>query len=61
MSLERHGGKIVFQCDTCPEVLETDTSDFDDARGELKNHGWLTTKLDAEWRHYCDDCAENME
>ena len=29
--LDRQHGKIVFECDSCNEVLETETRDFDEA------------------------------
>jgi hypothetical protein len=34
--LDRQQGKIIFECDSCKEVLETETRDFDDARAIMK-------------------------
>jgi hypothetical protein len=30
--LDRQYGNVVFECDSCNEVLKTETRDFDDAR-----------------------------
>jgi Fe2+ or Zn2+ uptake regulation protein len=54
--LDRQKGNIVFQCDECGEVLETNTNDFDSARNLLKRERWAVEKIDGEWEHYCSNC-----
>ena len=58
MMLDRQGGNIWFECDTCPETLDTGTSDFDSARNLLRREGWRTSKVGTEWVHACSNCSE---
>lgn len=55
--LERIHGDINFECDTCPEVLDTETSDFDSARDLLRREGWTISKVGTEWIHACPNCS----
>ena len=43
--LDRQHGKIVFECDSCNEVLETETSDFVEALTILKREEWDARKI----------------
>jgi Fe2+ or Zn2+ uptake regulation protein len=54
--LDRQHGKIVFECDSCNEVLETETSDFDDALSILKREEWKAEKIGGVWIHACPEC-----
>jgi len=56
MALERERGKIVFTCDHCGEVEETDTRDFNEAREHIRAEGWRTEKVGDEWTHRCRTC-----
>jgi Fe2+ or Zn2+ uptake regulation protein len=61
MTLEANkGSTITFCCDECGEILDTDTDDFDEARGILRSERWKTKKIDKDWVHFCPGCA-NME
>lgn len=60
MSIERVGQVITFQCDTCPDAFDPDSTDFAEAWAEAKENGWRATKVDGEWMHSCPDCAENV-
>lgn len=57
--IERQSGFVIFHCDTCPEVLDTDTEDFDPAWAEAKEVGWRAYKEAGEWCHACPACAED--
>lgn len=54
--LERIHGLVVFMCDECDDELETETSDFTEARQMLDREGWRTSKVGDEWVHHCPDC-----
>jgi hypothetical protein len=57
--LDRQHGKIVFECDSCNEVLETETSDFVEALTILKREEWDARKIGAQWIHTCPECKRN--
>lgn len=42
--IDRSYGKLVFECDSCPEVLETDTADFSEAWEQARADGWKSKK-----------------
>jgi hypothetical protein len=51
--------KIVYECDSCDETLETDTRDFDDARAMFRQEGWRAQRpVGNEWVHKCPECVE---
>jgi hypothetical protein len=56
MGVDRQKGDVVFVCDACNEVLETNTSDWDSALNMLRRQHWRSRKEDDEWVHYCDKC-----
>lgn len=58
MTLDRVEGQIVFYCDSCPEVLETETRDFDEARTIQHNARWKARRAGAGWEHSCPVCVE---
>jgi hypothetical protein len=51
------GGKLVIECDSCNEVLETDTADFAEARAMMQREGWKVRKIGGEWIHGCEKCG----
>lgn len=59
--LERIAGDIVFECDSCPESLETETDDFQEAKAELQRAGWKTYNQGGEWCHSCPACLEDFK
>lgn len=56
--LDRQGGTIHFECDSCDATLDSETNDFDDARTHMKSEGWRAVKLGNKWLHFCQDCDE---
>lgn len=54
--IDRQGGEIVFECDSCDEVWESGTSEFNEAWAEAKSMGWRAKKVGNVWVHACPDC-----
>lgn len=54
--IDRQGGDIVFECDQCSNVLETEQADFNSAWNLAKRQGWHTKKIGTEWVHTCPNC-----
>jgi hypothetical protein len=54
--ITRQHGNLVFECDTCDEVLESATSDFGAAWNQAKRDGWRAKKIGTEWVHECPNC-----
>ena len=54
--LDRQHGTIVFECDSCNEVLETETRNFDGALAILKRKDWKAQKIGELWIHACHNC-----
>lgn len=56
--LDRQHGKIVFECDSCGEVFNTDTGDFHDAIVYLNAREWQFKYIAKIWCHYCRKCKD---
>lgn len=56
MSTDRQHGNIVFECDACGDVLETEQADWGSAWNKAKHEGWRSRKIDDVWVHHCDNC-----
>ena len=54
--IDRQGGDVVFECDSCDEVLETEQADFNSAWNLAKREGWRARKIGADWCHECPHC-----
>jgi predicted RNA-binding Zn-ribbon protein involved in translation (DUF1610 family) len=55
--LDRQHGMIIFECDVCGDVLDTDTSDFGEAQRRLHVEDWKARKIGADWVHACPKCG----
>lgn len=55
--IDRQGGQILVECDSCDEILETGTDDFAEAREAMKREGWKVRKIAGEWLHGCPNCG----
>lgn len=55
--IDRQGGRILVECDSCDEVLDTETADFDEARHRMRREGWHARKIAGEWLHGCPGCG----
>ncbi len=56
MTLDRYKHQIVFECDRCHEVNETNKRDLREALDEIESEGWVARKHLDDWRHYCARC-----
>jgi hypothetical protein len=54
--LDRQKGDIVFQCDGCFAVLETNQVDWGTPRNIIKKSGWEAQESGEEWVHFCPKC-----
>ncbi len=59
MSITRDNGEVVFNCDKCPEIVETGEEDFQEAFAGAKSEGWRAVKIGNEWEHRCPTCVED--
>jgi hypothetical protein len=55
--IDRQGGQIVIECDSCDEVLETDTEEWSEAMSDMRREGWFSRKIADEWLHGCPTCG----
>lgn len=55
-----YGGPICFHCDGCPEVIETELTDFGTALAMIRRSGWRVKQVCGEWIHMCRDCAPRL-
>ena len=57
--IDRQGGKILIECDSCDEVFEGDEgAEFADVWAAAKREGFSTTKIAGEWLHGCAKCGK---
>lgn len=56
--MDRQKELLVFECDSCGDVLDTGKRDFQAAREVLKAAEWRTTTPDGgkTWEHACPQC-----
>lgn len=54
--IDRQHGEIVFECDGCPETIETGESEWNDAMALFRRERWRAEKVGEEWTHLCPDC-----
>jgi hypothetical protein len=57
----QNGGIIHVECDSCSEVLDTETKDFDAARDVMRREDWKVRKIGREWIHGCPKCGVPRE
>lgn len=53
----QNGGILMIECDSCNEVLDTETKDFSEARALMQREGWKVRKIADEWLHGCPRCG----
>lgn len=56
--IDRQHGAIIFECDGCGAVLETEKSDFNEAMSAMREAEWKPEKAGAGWEHYCPGCQK---
>ncbi len=58
MGIDRQGGKIIWECDSCDETFEWEDRDsFSEGWAAAKRDGWKTQKIGNEWVHGCPQCG----
>jgi hypothetical protein len=57
--IDRQGGFVVFECDGCDDVLNTQESEFNVAFQEFRAERWIAKKVGEDWLHLCPDCARD--
>ena len=56
--IDRQGGKVLIECDSCSEVYEGEPDEeFAMVWAEAKREGWSTRKIANEWLHGCGKCG----
>ena len=58
--IDRQGGNIVFECDTCDETLTISAAaatTFEEAWALARRDGWRCKKIGNEWVHGCQRCG----
>lgn len=54
MSIDRQGQKIVIECDSCPETVESEERElWETFWPRCKAEGWKSAKVANEWVHGC--------
>lgn len=66
MSIESDGKAKEMYCDGCGDVIgeymeETARENFKALMDQSKEEGWLTTKRQGKWMHFCPHCKEDLE
>jgi hypothetical protein len=55
--IDRQHGRILIECDSCPEVYEGEPGEeFTAIWAAAKREGWRTKKIGEEWVHGCGKC-----
>lgn len=61
IQLDKDTKAYVVTCDTCPEHIETECDDFNEAKAAAKKAGWRTyIGPDKEWADSCPPCVEDF-
>jgi hypothetical protein len=56
--IDRQGGRIVLECDSCDEVFEgEEDAEWAEVWSEAKRQGWRSKKIADEWVHGCPRCG----
>lgn len=55
--IDRQGGKILIECDSCDEVFEGEKGEeFAVVWNAAKLDGWSSRKIGSDWVHACGKC-----
>ncbi|MDB5606687.1 MAG: hypothetical protein JWP25_3587 [Bradyrhizobium sp.] len=56
--IDRQGGRILIECDSCDEVFEGEKhQEFAEVWKAAKDDGWQSRKIGSEWVHGCGKCG----
>lgn len=54
-----HYGRKMVTCDNCMDGFESES--YRDAQERMSEDGWVTKRINGEWKHYHAECAEAMK
>jgi hypothetical protein len=56
--IDRQHNKIVIECDSCPETIESERGEeWDTFWSRAKRDGWKSKKIGDQWVHGCPKCG----
>jgi hypothetical protein len=55
--IDRQHGKVLIECDSCSEVYEGDSGEFNEVWAAAKRERWKTKKIGDQWIHGCTKCG----
>jgi hypothetical protein len=56
--IDRQHGKILIECDSCPEVFDAESPIWNVVWHAAKRDGWTAEKIgDDQWVHSCRRCT----
>lgn len=56
--IDRQAGKILIECDSCPEVFEGDDGAlWQEVWHAATREGWRSRRIAGEWLHGCPKCG----
>lgn len=55
--IDRQHGKIVIECDSCPETFEGDSGEWSEVWAAAQREGWRSKKIGDQWVHGCRQCG----
>ena len=60
--IEKQGRRQTLLCDSCEEPLDRmfEADEFADMVEHAKSERWLIRQEDGSWRHYCNDCRDDL-
>jgi hypothetical protein len=56
--IDRQHGRIVIECDSCDEVFEGASDDWQGVWPAARREGWSTRKIAETWLHGCPKCGK---
>lgn len=54
--IDRQGGRLVIECDSCDSTFLGDSEEWNEVWLLAKSDGWKARKIGQEWMHACPEC-----
>jgi hypothetical protein len=56
--IDRQGGRILIECDSCVEVFEGEKGEeWKEIWQRAKDDGWRSKQIGSDWVHGCEKCG----
>jgi len=56
--IDRQGGRILIECDSCDEVFTGEEgAEWPEVWAAARREGWRSKQIGREWVHGCPDCG----